>query len=191
MFYNLRIYIFLNFFLVLSIIQISCNKKELSFHVNPSLLEKTFDSVELAIKLRIPKGWNSISKKEYLQIKNKLSKNFQIKITPLEIYLNKKNGNSCIISKFDKDKNIKYIIKDYKEKLNKYYSNSEIRFGVFYSKKIKFYQFKLTSKNFINFKLIFYNKYKEIIQIDYITSFKNYEKELHSIESSIGSIEKL
>ncbi len=85
----------------------------------------------------------------------------------------------------------KEYLKDYKKKLNKYYPDSKINYGNFYSKKIKFHQFQLIPKNFINLKLVFYNKYKKIIQIDYITSIKNYEKELHSIESSIGSIEKL
>lgn len=191
MYYNLRRYFILSFILVLIIIQISCNKKELSFHVNQSLLKDTFDSAELAIKLKIPKGWNSISKKEYLQIINKLNKNTQIKITPVKFYLNKKNGNSCIISKLDKNDKIKYIIKDYKKNFNKYYPDSIIKYGDFYSNEIKFHQFQLVLKNLVNLKLIFYNKYKKIIQIDYITSIKNYEKELHSIESSIGSIKKL
>ncbi len=191
MYYSLRKHIFLNLFLILIIIQTSCNKKELSFHVNQSLLKDTFDSVELAIKLKIPKGWNSISKKEYLQIITKLNKNTQIKTTPVKFYLNKKNGNSCIISKFDKNDKINYVIKNYKKKINKYYPDSKIKYGDFYNNEIKFHQFQLISKNFVNLKLIFHNKYKKIIQIDYITSIKNYKKELHSIESSIGSIKKL
>ncbi len=165
-----------------------CGKKELYFNVNTSLLGELFSNDKVGISLRIPKGWKGLSKKDFSNIKDKLKEKNIEGITPLQFYINKEKGNICTISTFEKEKKIKTVVKEYKERLKKYFPDSKITYTSFYKDDIKFYQFQVVNQKFINIKLFLIGKYKNIIQIDYIVPVVHYKDELKSIESSIGSI---
>ncbi|MFP4460564.1 MAG: hypothetical protein ACLFSQ_13370 [Candidatus Zixiibacteriota bacterium] len=79
----------------------------------------------------------------------------------------------------------------YKQMTIDKFKDQKSRIDTFTKSDIEITQFLVSDKKIVNFKLIFFNPDRRILQLDYIIPLNIYENELQSIESSIGSIEYL
>ncbi|MBN1897355.1 MAG: hypothetical protein JW827_01140 [Spirochaetes bacterium] len=180
---------FLSFFCFLLLI--SCGKNEVTFRVDKNLLKEVYESMDTGIQVWIPRGLEKISKRQQSLVKERIKKDTLIQIELEEFYINMKDGIFCFISTFKEPGKISRVVNEYKEKLAAAYPDSKIRYAAFYSRGIDFHQFQVVSAKFVNYKLLFFNRNRDIIQIDYIIPFQYYKEQLRSIESSIGSIRLL
>ncbi len=179
------------FIIIYVILTISCSKDKAKNEITASYSAWIeYKNAEAGFELKIPKIWEKLSKQEFKMFKDKLKNSSEKEIVPLEVYINKSKGNSCLISKLVQKKNIQNVVKEYKKRFKKNLPDAKVEFSNFTNNGIKFYQFKVITKYFINLKLLFSAKEDNIIQIDYTVSKSFYKKFFNSIRLSIETIKK-
>jgi len=148
---------------------------------------------ELGIKFKPPGIWNlmpaELSKKTESQFKEPNEKNFTYQ--PVYLFFNDSTGTLLSVGYVehpDTLMNPPVKLNHYKNLLSNKFKADELVVSNFKHAGISFSQFKNERGNFINFKIIFNNLQKDIIQFDCTIPEKNIEDENTLLKASIGSI---
>ncbi|NMB80211.1 MAG: hypothetical protein GYA14_00140 [Ignavibacteria bacterium] len=152
----------------------------------------------LGCKFNPPLSWSlqsaELSKK--IESKNKFQDAGQNTFSYLPVYLffNQQTGSLLsigLVEYSDSTATIESKLSSYKNLITNKYRNDKLSLGAFTKSGIKFNQIKSEKENFVNYKVIFYNTAKKIIQLD-CTIRKDYLKtEIEFLKATIGSIQLL
>lgn len=180
---------------------ISCNNSDnkvskdfptLEFNIQNNLIEKETIINNLEISISSPINWLLTNQENINEVKLIFEEMFSFennfKYLLENIFIDDDNSSMLALGKVFINDTLSFIEFNnlYVKELKK--NNNEINSSIFYKENILVSQLLINSENKINFRLFFENRKNEIIQVDYITSVKNYANEVKSIESSIGSI---
>jgi len=177
---------------------LSCSKQdkasppqvtELTFEVDSTKLELASVDQNLGIQFNAPKGWTPITQSLFVKFSKQDStiflKGTHFMINPSSIFLNKDDKSLLYISQIQGIGDSTSVDK-YKDLIQRNFSPTKV--GDFFKENILFTQYLIQDEIRINFKLLFFNSNKQLIQFDYIAPKNAYVLELKAIESSIGSI---
>ncbi|MDP8267913.1 MAG: hypothetical protein P9L97_04215 [Candidatus Tenebribacter davisii] len=174
--------------------QVSTNFAEVSFTVDKSLLSEEYHCTNAGISFYPPINWDQIS----LQLLNSIKENLSVSIDttgvviiPLNVFMDMESSFTCFLSTIESTFMADETINNYIAELKM--SNYDLKFnaGLFSYNGFDFHQLIFTKDELITIKLIAANSEQKIFMIDYILPVRFYEKELRSIESSIGTIKKI
>jgi len=158
---------------------------KVTFQVNDSLLAKEFCSSDSKLKFRPPLGWQEVNSEtlESIKVNAKATQDsLQISVIPLKIFVDSKNSYTCFISTLNSEKVEEYITRFFE--IN---NDLQINEAQFSHNDIDFHQLIFSKNGNVTIKLISLGA--EIsFMIDYIVPANLYKENLHSIESSIGTI---
>ena len=163
---------------------------ELHFYVDSARIEDTVKDTIDGFQLNPPLDWKLTSPEMLAQITAKYSEQQKENVKFRPIFISMNQEKECLLSvisvglKSDSILEMEAYCKLIEEKFVK----DEIRKEIFKNNNIVFTQYLILKENLVTFKLLFRGPMNNLIQLDYITSRKNYPSEVKSIESSIGSI---
>ncbi len=195
---NIFLYILL---LLLTFLAISCDEENEIKSDSPKLESALNDKIvideNLNISYQIPLNWNempaSLSEKFVARLSGK-DKNNLIVYSPKSFYYDE-NTSSLLrvgsISLKDKSNHELLTIDNYIELFRKYNSDLIIERNDIHLNQLEIIELKIEKGNLISYKTIFYNRAKEIIQLDYSITRKNIKNFKSSIDASIKSIKLL
>lgn len=192
-------------FIFLSIIIISCGESSsddneaIEFYLldKKKLTAEILDT-DLGITFQPPVGWAfqsaELSKKKETQnnIKVNDSKNFQYQ--PTYLFFSDSTYTLLSIGKIeypDTSMSAQMKINLYKNLLSNKLQKDKLSIGSFKKSNLTFNQYKSEKENFINYKIIFLNPNREIIQFDCTITKQNIEHETVLLKSFIGSVSPL
>ncbi len=163
------------------------------YRLNESRLGIEIIDEELGIKFKPPGNWNlmpsELSRKTESQMKNPFEKNFSYQ--PVYLFFNDSSGTLLSIGYVehpDSLMNPSVKLNHYKNLLSNKFKADELAVSNFKHSDIRFSQFKNERGNFINYKIIFSNIKKDIIQFDCTIPKKDFEDEAILLKACIGSI---
>lgn len=191
-----------NFIIVLFIVVmiLGCAKEqattkfaEIIFNVDQSLLAEEYICSDAGISFHPPKNWEQISSELLNSVKDNLvtSKDTSnIKIIPLNIFMNMKKSFTCFLSTFESELIADDLQENYLDEFRMINQDLSLNEGSFAHNGLDFHQFIFTKDEIITIKLITAKNEQKVFMIDYILPTRYYEEELRAIESSIGTIKK-
>ena len=164
---------------------------EVSFNIDRALLEEEVVFSELGISFNPPKGWESTSPN--LLDSLKASFEFQNELPDLDIELNNAIMNLeksfvCFVWIIKSDLLAEDIQNNYLDFFRNTNPDLQLNEGAFAHNKMDFRQITFVKDDFITIKLLTSSDNENVFMLDYVLPTRNYEEELRSIESSIGSI---
>ena len=164
---------------------------EVSFNIDRALLEEEVVFSELGISFNPPKGWESTSPN--LLDSLKASFEFQNELPDLDIELNNAIMNLeksfvCFVWIIKSDLLAEDIQNNYLDYFRNTNPDLQLNKGAFAHNKMDFRQITFVKDDFITIKLLTSSDDENVFMLDYVLPTRNYEEELRSIESSIGSI---
>ncbi len=198
-----RIFLF-SFIFLLTLTSIQCTKiktdpqefPEMKFNVDENLLGKEITNHEFGFTFKAPVSWKETKEIELQDITNKLTKvlsgkkNFSVK--PLYIFV---RNDGCVLNVAELS--LQQVSNDFDDNIKLYediflanHDSLNIKKAKYSKNGLRIAQY-LLQDNRIDFRLLFQDKKKNLIQFDYISERKNYLNEIKAIESSIGSINLL
>lgn len=195
--------IFFIFILSLSLSLFSCFKNqqekkpaELYFEIDNSKLGDTITDDSLQITFRAPKYWNPLEKKQAdifwakMDSVNRLSSDVLIK--PKHIFVDSAANCFLMVSSValgTTSSDSVEIANIYNSLLSNQFKDFILKKGEFYKENILMTQYVIKDEAKTVLKLFFNTKPQKLVQFDYFI-LSNYENEIKTIESSIGSITK-
>lgn len=164
----------------------------MEFSIVDSLLSENYADSTLQIKFRVPKDFVTCEYKEMGLRKQKIDSIVPYHLKILKLFANKNEGSLIILSSLD-SLNIKdydLLIANFQDKLNSM-KIWDISYAPYQYNGFIIDQFVLKSTKYINLKLLFYKGVKRKFQMDLIVPYNKYNTIAKSIESYIGSINKI
>jgi len=187
------------FFILLIIFElVSCNKmqhkkyaEDITFSVDNFLIETIRDALIPDIQVAIPKGWEKVSDDIIgtLQKNMKLEKNIIKDISPLFAYKDSLNSNILTVSIYVGLENLNSFIDIYKNNIEEKLKSDKMKINYFSNNGLNISQIMIYNSNLFNLKLIFKTSIG-IYVIDYLLTMDYYNKNLKTIESSIGQLKR-
>lgn len=159
------------------------------FDVNTNLLSTKKSIINNNIELRMPIDYSKIDDDKFLIVKETIESDSAafFNMALLNVF-NSPNGSYTVISKIVSDKNVfEEVDSTYYALLVENFKTKNITIGKVRINGIDAIQYLISTNDTVIIKLILCVK-DSYYQIDYIIPLEYYEKELRSIESSIGSI---
>ena len=151
----------------------------------------------LNISYQIPLNWNqmpaSLTEKFVARLSGK-EKNNLIVYTPKSFYYDQESSSLLRVGNVSlKDKSVPELltIENYIQQFQKYNTDLTIERNKVKLNQIEIIQLKIEKGNHISYKIIFQNKVREIIQLDFSITKENINKFKSSIDASIKSIKLL
>jgi hypothetical protein len=168
---------------------------ELSFKINPALLEKRFGDDGLSFSFQPPKGCIPVSMSLFKQAGEKIVREYSLDgsfaVEPRNLFLNQKERLICLVSGLPKQPSFPLLLKGVQHAIDEWSKKGDVKVGAFTHRGLEIRQILLMSREQVNFKLVVLQSGVNSFQIDYVIPQKSYKNNLEAIESSIGSIEKL
>jgi hypothetical protein len=159
------------------------------FDVNTNLLSTKRSIINNKLELRMPIDYSKIDDDKFLIVKKTIESDSAafFNMALLSVF-NSPNGSYSVISKIVSDKNVfEEVDSTYYALLVENFKTENITIGKVKINGIDAIQYLISTNDTVIIKLILCVK-DSYYQIDYIIPLEIYEKELRSIESSIGSI---
>jgi hypothetical protein len=166
---------------------------EVTFTIDQILLEEEVLISDLDLHFSPPIGWDAISSEMLENVKQEFTvsqDSTEVKIQPLNIFMNMENSFACFISILDSEFLPHDAVENYLAEFRTSHQDSEYDEGTFSHRNLDFNQIIFQNNEFISIKLISINSNQKAFTIEYVVPIKHYQTELRSIESSIGSINK-
>ncbi len=187
------------FVLMFLLASVSCSSEskqndkfvEIEFNVDNKLLSDKSKIVDGNFDIHYPEGFNSIVGNNFNRIKATIDSDSTsyFPLSLLSIH-NTVSGSSSILSKIQATSEVfNKLDSNYTKLLSKNFNTKNINQSHIKINGIKTIQYIITTNEIVLLKLIF-KVMENYYQLDYIIPLTEYEKELKSIESSIGSIIK-
>ncbi len=158
------------------------------FNVNQDLLSSP-TSIDKSFSIELPASWSELDEKSLLRVRQTISGDSAsfLKIEVIKVF--RSDGNaSCIISKIlNGSFSFDMLDTGFEELLRESFKTQDVTRAAFNLNGCNTVQYRILSDNHISFKL-FYRSSKIYYQIDYFIPTDIYNTEIHSVESSIGSI---
>ena len=168
---------------------------ELSFQINPALIEKRFCDNVLSFSFQPPKGCIPVSMSLFNKAREKIVREYSLDssfaVEPRNLFLNQKERLICLVSALPKWPSFPLLLKGYQRAIDEWSKKGDIKTGVFTHRGLEIRQILTMGREQVNFKLVILQSGIHPFQIDYIIPQESYKNNLEAIESSIGSIEKL
>jgi len=162
----------------------------ITFNVNKNLLsENQYINNELSFSFYPPKGWEIASEEFFDKFSESIKKQKVTDISIVQVFYNPTLQAICYIDKIDIQDNEK--INSFLEASKKTFEDAGIQTEIdsFRYSGFDIKQLMVINKQVVSIKLTFFSD--EIFEIVYNVPKQFYEKNVKSIESSIGSINKL
>jgi|GEM_PF-3614628 len=172
------------------------NIEEIFFSVDSSKLGEKINVSNLNISINPPKKWELMNYDSTLVILNSVKSQLENKVLLLELqrlFIDSTTNSIMILSKLLDKSHVgkKQFIELYTQQIKKIEEGSQLMINDFIKGEFDVTQFLIRNKNYINFKLVAFNK-KNILQLDFYVPPKEYNIEIaKAIESSIGSLNLL
>ena len=187
--------------LLFTIIFISCGEEDKNKNDSSELKGALNDEVvideNLNISYQIPLNWNqmpaSLTEKFVARLSGK-QKNNLIVYSPKSFYYDQESSSLLRVGNVSlKDKSVQELltIDNYIQQFKKYNTDLTIERNNIQLNQIEIIQLKIEKGNHISYKIIFQNKVREIIQLDFSITKENIDKFKSSIYASIKSIKLL
>lgn len=187
-------------FLLIPLIVISCEeKKEVDTNsiATANILEKDIIiNEDLNISYKVPLDWEkmpaALSEKYVARLNSK--KDNLIIYSPKSFYYDDNSSSLLRVGRVSlKDKSISGLLTldKYIELFKKFNSDLIIQRNKIQLNQLQIIELKIEKGNLISFKIIFHNRAKEIIQLDFSITKENIAKLKSSIDASIKSIRLL
>ncbi len=162
-------------------------KKNLDFNINYELLNPEAITDDEGFMMNVPANWNPLDS----LLKSKLTRSFSLLGEPTKLILvnafRSQGGSQCIVSKVITDKkDFSFISEDIISSIQSKIHGDGYKTNTFNINNLSAKQYLVRGKNHVVIKL--YIRVKEFYQVDFIIPRTQYETELESIESSIGTI---
>jgi hypothetical protein len=180
---------------------VSCSREpndELVFHIDDTLLGDPYSNETLGITFRPPLGWSAMPESGLAEIQSRLSGKLdideQIRIEPVQFFLDQKAGCFCCLSWLKDPGGSPFsplLLGRYGEVLGRKFPEAQIREARFRRKAFEFVQYLIIGQETVSLKLIAFGRKDEAFQLDYIVPATAYHQNAKMIESSIGSLEAL
>lgn len=193
---------FLFMALVLVVVGMACQKNnggvpgEMTFRVNDALLGDPIVLDSLGFRLRPPMGWETLPSDLLQSLNDQMQGNQserQFRFHPIQFNMNQKEESLLSISlvEFTLDANRIDFNTAYRMSLAQKFPKADIKQTLFYKDGIEFNQIFITAMGRTMIKLLVRNAKGQLLQLDYMVPTPLYSKLVESIESSIGSIQKI
>ena len=185
---------------LLSIVLISCTntrdevKDTLVFNIDSSRIAPVEKIDSSGITFHPPLNWKEVdsdmSEKLMKSVNPLNEKSVKFIYKPIKIFLEQSSFSilsvGTVLPSVDTDTSANNL-KNYESIVSENFAESILKEGSFYKNGAEVYQYLIQKSNLISFKLIF--EFGNVIyQFDYSCPQKNYEEQIKSIESSIGTI---
>ncbi|MBN2000029.1 hypothetical protein JW935_20930 [candidate division KSB1 bacterium] len=188
---------YLLFLWIFFILMSGCGTKrnnDMTFKVNPSLLEPVYKNEELGFSFCAPKGCKDIASDVFdaakQQLQNQVSASDSFYLSVEKINYNPDEQFLCVVSSLPQFQG-KSGVSDYLMVIAEKFENSNLRQNVFTYHGFTIHQTLVMTDDKTIFKLFIPQADFKSFQIDFIVDKNNYQKNLEAIESSIGSLEKI
>ena len=163
---------------------------EIKFNIDQTLLSKS-SYIDSNFFISFPNNITSLDIELFNQYKSVIESDstsyFSLKLIKA---LTSEDNLSCFITKVDYDGNIlNSLDTSYFNALQNNFSTKNVVVGKFIYNEFDIIQYIITTSELVRIKLFIINL-NDYYQIDYIIPYSLYEKNLKSIESSIGSLNK-
>jgi len=203
---HLKLMILIVFVILISIANFDCTSEketsdeyeQLSFNINNELLSDVFIDSTLDLQFSPPLGWKRLDKSIISQLKNQLKLTISdlphYQLTPKEIFFNDENNALCAISVYlnvPDTASFKDFRQAYKRFVLDNFSETLKKNDLSRINNLNFYQMVIMDQKVVNFKFFGKNNSKHPYQIDYIIPNDEYSDLMKSIESSIGTLNKI
>jgi hypothetical protein len=180
----------------------ACDKKnqenqpeELAFTVRQELLAATIVDSSLGFSWAPPQGWQPLptEKRDWVAATLQKKQNPQDPLTarPVYIFIDREKQLFCTVSQFQRIEMNDSLIARVQESIVDKFAQAEIRQGVFRLHGLTVHQSRIVTGGWIIYKFFVTQPRLTSYLIDYIIPHADYEKNLQSIESSIGSLQPL
>lgn len=173
--------------------------RQIQFNVDSNLLSQEVIDSSSKFLFMPPKEWKLINKKLFKDVLDKnnlqLKQEEKILIAPLYIFMD--DSMNCLLNisriqlKEENKSQTKSTIAIYEEELLRKFGKEKLKRAEYLKGNLAITQYLINENNEVNFKIIFFDENKNLVQFDYVTSLDVYPKEIKAIESSIGSIQLL
>ncbi|NQV19458.1 MAG: hypothetical protein HQ534_13070 [Armatimonadetes bacterium] len=186
------------FILLIIFLVLSCSKtqqkkyaEDITFYVDTLLTEIIRDDSIIDIQVAVPKGWEKISDDNIRTLqKNMKSKNNIIKdISPLFACKDSLNSNIFYVSIYNGLENLDTFIDIYKNDIKEELKSDKMKIDYFSNNELNICQIMIYNADLLNLKLIL-KPSNRIYVIDYLVTMDYYNKNLRTIESSIGQLKR-
>jgi len=176
--------------------EVKVELKQITFNIDTTELAAQITNKNIEITFNPPRNWQIIDSKLFQKYKTNLqldtNKNYGVSIIPQNIFTS--DSMKCILAisriNFMDKKNVNsLILEKYESVLNNKFANLKIKKAEFMKGNLPIVQYLINEAKYVDFKLLIFNKNKDLIQFDYIASTEIYPKMIQAIESSIGSIQ--
>lgn len=177
---------------------LSCSKtqqkkyaEDITFSVDTLLTEIIRDDSIIDIQVAIPKGWERISDDNIRTLqKNMKSKNNILKdISPIFAYKDSLNRNIIYVSIYVGLENLDTFIDSYNNHIKEELKSDKMIIDYFSNNELNICQIMIYNSDLLNLKLIL-KPSNRIYVIDYLVTMDYYNKNLRTIESSIGQLKR-
>ncbi len=170
--------------------------KEIYFNIDSLRLGEKSDFTALDFSIHPPKNYRKLDSVNLLNVTSAINQTVnsddQYKIIPQAMYVSDSTKSFLLVSLInfkDKDTNLSQLADRYFTSIEKKQDkNTLIKRGEYTKGGEKIYQLLLSSDFSVVFKILFENKQKEIVSLDYSVPKQIYQNEMKSIESSIGTL---
>lgn len=185
--------------LLLMLSVVCCSREpndELVFHIDDTLLGDPYSNETLGITFRAPVGWSAMPESGLAEIQSRLSGKLnideQIRIEPVQFFLDQKAGCCCCLSWLKGPGEGPFsplLLGRYREVLAQKFPEAQIKEAQFRWRTFRLVQYLVIEKETVSLKLVGFGRKDEGFQLDYIVPAKAYHQNAKMIESSIGSLE--
>jgi hypothetical protein len=185
---------------VLFLLTASCRERQQSgvpvmhFTVTPSLLGPAVVADDLGIQFQPPVGWEPLSATAFDSLNQVLERpDDAVPLQPHYVFLDAATGSLCSVTTvhFVDKPAFDIVIDRYGQLLAAQFPEDALRRGLFDKDGIRIAQFLVQPEGRVVFKLLFEAAMGNVLQFDYIVPSAVYAAEVKTIESSIGSIQRL
>ncbi len=168
---------------------------EMTFKINPSLIEDQLNDPSLGFSFSPPKNCLKIPDKMVQEVKDQFKKEYAITnlfiIEPYLFFLNEQNRFACFISTLPALSSNDSLITAYQQAIHNHAKENYIKQDTFIHNGFKIFQSLIIGPESIQFKLVVPQPLNKSFQIDYVIPKSIYPNKIEAIESSIGSLHKL
>jgi hypothetical protein len=167
--------------------------QEMVFEVDPERIEQKFSCDSLSLSFHPPAGWKRIPDELFRQFKTQatLSKSpVPITVIPIAVFLNPESKGMLSLARIIPAADTTSIsrLMDLIQENTGADGERRLNRARFLKDDIFIEQLLIQDSTQIVFKLLFQTHENKWIEMDYITAKSAYEKEVKSIESSLGTI---
>jgi len=170
-------------------------KTEVLFNVNQSLLADTLSDDALGIVYQPPLYWKAVDSAYFDQVRELFAtqKPFLSNYVVRHYYQDDSTNSIMILTDLSmvEDSALDLMMKQMREMPEGGNKKFEVQIGEYGYHGFDVFQILLQNPAFINFKLIYLEGTDKKFQIDYMIPTKVYAGEVRTIESSIGSVNKI